>query len=137
MSYLKCCPRFAATLENTPLAHSFTPLCAQQTPVDLCFESETVITSAMKLLSNSVYDGVKAFYDGSFPGGKTSVFTVENEGVGLPMETSKFETFTQADYDAIYAKLVAGEFELVQPSADNIDPTADLTVSATTIKYVE
>jgi basic membrane protein A len=53
------------------------------------------------------------------------------------MDTSKFETFTQADYDAIYAKLVAGEFELVQPSADNIDPTADLTVSATTIKYVE
>ncbi len=105
--------------------------------VDQSFESETVITSAMKLLSNSVYDGVKAFYDGSFPGGKTSVFTVENEGVGLPMETSKFETFTQADYDAIYAKLVAGEFELVQPSADNIDPTADLTVSATTIKYVE
>ena len=62
--------------------------------VDQSFESETVITSAMKLLSNSVYDGVKAFYDGSFPGGKTSVFTVENEGVGLPMETSKFETFT-------------------------------------------
>lgn len=105
--------------------------------VDQSFESETVITSAMKLLSNSVYDGVKAFYDGSFPGGKTSVFTVENEGVGLPMETSKFETFTQADYDAVYAKLVAGEFELVQPSADNIDPTVDLTVSATTINYVE
>lgn len=105
--------------------------------VDQSFESDTVITSAMKLLSNSVYDGVKAFYDGSFPGGKTSVFTVENDGVGLPMETSKFNTFTQEDYDAIYAKLVAGDFELVQPSADNIDPTVDLTVSATTINYVE
>jgi len=105
--------------------------------VDQSYESETVITSAMKLLSNSVYDGVKAFYDGSFPGGKTSVFTVENDGVGLPMETSKFETFTQEDYDAVYAKLVAGDFELVQPSTDNIDPTVDLTVSATTINYVE
>ncbi len=105
--------------------------------VDQSFESETVITSAMKLLSNSVYDGVKAFYDGSFPGGKTSVFTVENNGVGLPMETSKFGTFTQEDYDAVYKKLVAKEFELVQPSADNIDPTVDLSVSAVTINYVE
>jgi len=105
--------------------------------VDQSFESDTVITSAMKLLSNSVYDGVKAFYDGNFPGGKTSVFTVSNEGVGLPMDTSKFNTFTQADYDAIYKKLVDGAFELVQPSADNINPTVDLSVSATTINYVE
>ncbi|MCI8515633.1 MAG: BMP family ABC transporter substrate-binding protein [Hungatella sp.] len=105
--------------------------------VDQSFESETVITSAMKQLSNSVYDGVKAFYDGTFPGGKTSVFTAANDGVGLPMETSKFNTFTQDDYDAIYKRLVAGEFELVQPSADNIDPTVDLNVTATTINYVE
>lgn len=105
--------------------------------VDQSYESETVITSAMKLLSNSVYDGVKAFYDGNFPGGSTSVFTAANEGIGLPMETSKFDTFTQADYDAIYEKLAAGEISLVQPSTDNIDPTVDLTVTATTINYVE
>ncbi len=105
--------------------------------VDQSFESETVITSAMKQLANSVYDGVKAFYDGTFPGGSTSVFTVANDGVGLPMATSKFNTFTQDDYDAIYQRLVAGEFNLVQPSADNIDPTVDLTVTATTINYVE
>ena len=53
------------------------------------------------------------------------------------MDTSKFNTFTQADYDAIYKKLVDGAFELVQPSADNINPTVDLSVSATTINYVE
>ncbi len=105
--------------------------------VDQSFESETVITSAMKQLANSVYDGVKAFYDGTFPGGSTSVFTMANDGVGLPMATSKFNTFTQDDYDAVYQRLVAGEFNLVQPSADNIDPTVDLTVSATTINYVE
>lgn len=105
--------------------------------VDQSFESETVITSAMKQLSNSVYSGIQDFYNGTFPGGNTSVFTTENAGVGLPMENSKFNTFTQDDYDAIYKKLVAGEFELVQPSADNIDPTKDLTVSATTINYVE
>ncbi len=105
--------------------------------VDQSFESETVITSAMKMLANSVYDGVKAFYDGNFPGGATSVFTAANAGVGLPMETSKFNTFTQADYDAIMDKLVKGEITLTQPSADNNDPTKDLTLSTAKVTFVE
>ena len=105
--------------------------------VDQSFESDTVITSAMKMLANSVYDGVKAFYDGNFPGGKTTVFTAENAGVGLPMETSKFSTFTQEDYDGIMDKLIKGEITLTQPSADNNDPTKDLTLSASTVTYVE
>ena len=65
------------------------------------------------------------------------MFTVKNEGVGLPMETSKFETFTQADYDAILKRLVDGEFTLAQPSADNIDPNVDLTLTKTKVNYVE
>lgn len=105
--------------------------------VDQSFESDTVITSAMKMLANSVYDGVKAFYDGSFPGGKTTVFTAENAGVGLPMETSEFSTFTQEDYDGIMDKLIKGEITLTQPSADNNDPTKDLTLSASTVTFVE
>lgn len=105
--------------------------------VDQSFESDTVVTSAMKMLANSVYDGVKAFYDGNFPGGKTTVFTAENAGVGLPMETSKFSTFTQEDYDGIMDKLIKGEITLTQPSADNNDPTKDLTLSASTVTFVE
>lgn len=105
--------------------------------VDQSFESETVITSAMKQLSNSVYDGIKAFYDGSFPGGKTSVFTAANAGVGLPMATSKFNTFTEADYDAVYKKLVDGEFTLTAPSADNNNPNVDLKLEKTIINFVE
>jgi basic membrane protein A len=72
--------------------------------VDQSYESNTVITSAMKELSVSVYDGVKAFYDNSFPGGKTSIFSAKNNGIGLPMETSKFTKFTQQDYDAIFTQ---------------------------------
>lgn len=105
--------------------------------VDQSAESDTVITSAMKELSNSVYDGIGAFYAGTFPGGKTSVFTAANEGVGLPMDTSKFTTFTQADYDAVYSQLVEGAFPLTQPSADNNDPTKDLTLEQITVNFVE
>ena len=103
--------------------------------VDQASESETVITSAMKQLSVSVYDGVKAFYDGSFPGGSTTVFTAENNGVGLPMEASKFATFAQADYDALYAKLAGGEIEIQNGTDDST--TADLTLAKTTVSFVE
>lgn len=103
--------------------------------VDQSPESATVITSAMKQLSVSVYDGVKAFYDGSFPGGSTTVFTAANNGVGLPMETSKFDAFAQADYDALYAKLSAGEIEIQNGTDDST--TADLTLAKTTVNFVE
>lgn len=105
--------------------------------VDQSYESDTVITSAMKRLSVSVYDGVKAFYDDKFPGGETSIFSAKNDGIGLPMETSKFTTFTQDDYDAILAQLKDGKIELVQPSEDNNNPTVDLKLEKTTINFVE
>lgn len=79
--------------------------------VDQSPESDTVITSAMKQLSISVNDIIGDYYEGTFEGGKTLVMNVTTEGVGLPMETSKFTKFTQADYDAVYAKLVSGEIK--------------------------
>lgn len=105
--------------------------------VDQSAESDTVITSAMKELSNSVYDGVEAFYAGTFPGGETSIFTAANDGIGLPLENSKFTAFTQTDYDAVFSQLVESAFTLTQPSADNNDPTKDLTLDQTTVSFVE
>ncbi len=103
--------------------------------VDQSSESETVITSAVKLLSNSVYDGVKSYYDGSFKGGATTVLTVENNGLGLSMESSKFETFTQGDYDAVYAKLEGGEFKINNSIEDGT--TKELTLEKVTVSFVE
>lgn len=103
--------------------------------VDQSFESDTVITSAMKELSVSVYDGIKAFYDGSFPGGKTSIFSAENNGIGLPMATSKFESFTQADYDKVFAGLADGTIAINNSVEDTT--TADLALSATKVAFVD
>lgn len=102
--------------------------------VDQSYESETVITSAMKQLSNSVYDAVKSVYDDSFKGGETSVFNAANNGVGLPMETSKFTTFTQADYDAIYEKIVAGEITI---DNDTNKEASGLELPNITVKEVQ
>jgi basic membrane protein A len=105
--------------------------------VDQSYESSSVITSAMKQLSVSVYDGVKAYYDNQFPGGKTSIFSAKNNGIGLPMDTSKFTKFSKEDYDKIYGELKDGKVTLVQPSQDNNDPTVDLKLEKTKISFVK
>ncbi|MDR0326538.1 MAG: BMP family ABC transporter substrate-binding protein [Oscillospiraceae bacterium] len=80
--------------------------------IDQSSESATVITSAMKELAVSVYDCLKDYYAGNFPGGKNITFTAANYGVGLPMSTSKFETFKQSDYDIVFAKLQDGAVDI-------------------------
>lgn len=77
--------------------------------VDQSTESESVITSSMKNLKKSVYDALADYYAGSFPGGTSVSLNASDEGVQLPMETSKFTKFEQADYDAIYDKVLKKE----------------------------
>lgn len=83
--------------------------------VDQYADSPTVITSAMKNLSVSVVQALEAIYKTetwSALGGKSVILDAKAEGVSLPMNNSKFEHFTQAQYDAILAKLVAGTQEV-------------------------
>ena len=82
--------------------------------VDQSSESATVITSAMKGLAPAVTSMLEAYYGNTFPAAGALNLGAAEAGVKLPMETSKFNTFTQADYDAIYAKLVAGEIVLTK-----------------------
>lgn len=102
--------------------------------VDQSSESETVITSAMKQLSNSVYDAVSAVYGGTFKGGETAIFNAANNGVGLPLETSKFTTFTQEDYDSIYAAIVAGDITIENDTQKSV---SDLTFENITVNEVQ
>ena len=76
--------------------------------VDQSGESRTVITSAMKGLQASVYDSISDYYNGRFPGGQTKVFEAANKGVGLPMKSSRFQSFSEADYNKIFNDLAAG-----------------------------
>ena len=103
--------------------------------VDQSAESDTVITSAMKGLAPSVQSALTAYYDGSFPGGEALVMSADKDGVKLPMDTSRFATFSQADYDAVFAKLVAGTVTL-QKDTDAADVTK-LTVSLAKVTLVE
>ncbi len=75
--------------------------------VDQKDESATIITSAMKELGGSVYMALENFYADEFKGGVSETLGVNEDGVGLPDDFSRFSTFTKADYDALFAALVA------------------------------
>ncbi len=78
--------------------------------VDQSFESETVITSALKGLTDSVVWALTKVFDGTFAeiGGKaTSLGAVEN-AVGLPTATWALEGWTVEEYEAMLADMASG-----------------------------
>jgi basic membrane protein A len=81
--------------------------------VDQSAESETVITSAKKELAISVYDAIASIYADEFNGGESITLGSDVDGVGLPTDFSRFDTFTEEMYNDVYADLVAGEFTII------------------------
>lgn len=77
--------------------------------VDQSGESETVITSAMKNLKNSVYEELKAIYEDRFEGGKSVVLGADTGNVLIAMETARFKNFTKEEYDVVYKDIVDGK----------------------------
>lgn len=92
--------------------------------IDQSSESETVITSATKNIEKTVYDVIEEFYNETVETGTSKVLDATTESVLLPMETSRFENFTQDQYDSIYEKLVNKSIEIKNDtdaeSADDI-----------------
>ncbi len=78
--------------------------------VDQSFESETVITSALKGLTDSVVWALTKVFDGSFDeigGTATTLGAVEN-AVGLPTATWSLEGWTVEEYEAMLADIASG-----------------------------
>ena len=103
--------------------------------VDQSNESETVVTSAMKGISEAVASMLEAYYAGTFPAGGALNLGAAEAGVKLPMETSKFKSFAQADYDAIFAKLVTGEIALTKDTT-GADADGDGVMDAVTVEQL-
>lgn len=78
--------------------------------VDQSSESDTVVTSAMKGLSQSVVYALGKFYDGQWDeiGGTTTSLGVDEGAVGLPTDTWSMENFTVEDYEALLQQVKDG-----------------------------
>lgn len=107
--------------------------------IDQSAESTTVITSAMKGLGISVYNALADYYAGSFKGGESVSLGVDVDGVSLPSDFSRFATFTEADYTAIYEKLVAdtdGVRSNIKKDTD-VASASELPVTNVTVEVIE
>ncbi len=78
--------------------------------VDQSPESETVITSATKGLSDATQWALAKFYAGEFDdiGGTSTALGAKDNAVGLPTATWSLENWTVADYEALLAQIVDG-----------------------------
>lgn len=102
--------------------------------VDESYESETVITSAMKDIKSAVYADVRSYFEGKFTGGFENKLTAKTNGVCLPMETSRFEKFDQASYDSVFSHLADG---LIVPYAQtNIATCEELSLVNTEVTFI-
>jgi len=94
--------------------------------VDQSGDSDTVLTSATKALDNSVYALLGEIRDGTFRGGNVITFDAASDGVALPMATSRFQNFTEAQYTAIFNQLASGAIRVEGLVTYPLDPPAEL-----------
>ena len=73
--------------------------------VDSAASSDAVLVSAIKNRSASVYSMLSEIYRGRFEGGREVVLGCAENGVALSMDTARFKTFRQEEYDAVLTRL--------------------------------
>ena len=105
--------------------------------VDQSFESETVVTSALKGISEAAQLSIASNYDGTWAenyGGKQTVLGANENAVGLPTETWSLENWTVAEYEALLAKIVSGELVIDNTVLEG-DAIKNATLANVTIIY--
>ena len=102
--------------------------------VDQSAESPTIITSAIKMLGESVYGALDSYYNNTFPGGQIVTLDASDNGVGLPNDFSKFKNFTEPDYASIYQKLISSDMQLKKDT--DVKSVNELASDTTKIEFI-
>ena len=106
--------------------------------VDQSFDSDTVVTSALKGITEATAWACAKAFDGTWDevgGGAVSLGAADN-AVGLPTETWSMENFTVEEYEAMKAAVAAGEI-VIDDAAANGDPNQKGPWENVTVDYVE
>ena len=102
--------------------------------VDQSSQSPAVITSAVKGLADATVWAVTKHYDGAWDeiGGTSTSLGAADNSVGLPTATWSLNNWSVADYEALFAEIVAGNVEISSELVTAPESTANVTVN-----YVE
>lgn len=92
--------------------------------VDQSSESDTVVTSAMKGLSDAAEWAIAKVYDNTWEeiGGTDTSLGVKENAVGLPTATWSMENFTVADYEDLFQKVLNGDIT-IDNNSEMADPS--------------
>ena len=97
--------------------------------------SSVVLTSAIKRIDVAVYDTLKAYGEGNFPGGQIITMDAKTNGVGLPETNPNLTTDTQAKVDETLAEIQSGAL-VVPVTAEELDTfLSEVGYQANTINY--
>ena len=98
--------------------------------VDQSFESDTVITSAVKGLAASVQWACAKVYDGTFSeiGGQGVSLGAADNAVGLPTDTWSLTGWTVDEYNAMISNMASGSL-VVDDNYENLASTDNLILS--------
>ena len=98
--------------------------------VDQSFESDTVITSAMKGLAASVQWACAKVYDGSYAelGGTCATLGAKDDAVGLPTATWSLTGWTVEEYNEMVKAMADGTL-VVDNDYNNLASTDNLTLN--------
>ena len=98
--------------------------------VDQSFESDTVITSAMKGLAASVQWACAKVYDGSFAaiGGTCATLGAKDNAVGLPTATWSLTKWSVDEYNAMLKDMADGKL-VVDNDYSKLASTDSLTLN--------
>jgi basic membrane protein A len=77
---------------------------------DQSYLGPQVLTSAIKKVDVAVFDSVKGVQDGSFAGGKNTVFDLTNDGAGIGKISAKGAKY-EADVQGVSDKIKSGEIK--------------------------
>ena len=99
--------------------------------VDQSGDSPAVITSAMKGLADATVWAVEKHYAGQWAdiGGKATSLGAADNAVCLPTATWSLQNWSVADYEALYADIVAGKVAIAADLVEFPESTANVTVN--------
>ena len=102
--------------------------------VDQSFESDTVITSAMKGLADATKWALAKHYEGKWSeiGKACTYLGAKDNAVGLPTATWSLQNWSVSDYEAMFADIVSGKIAVSSDLVLFPENTANVTVT-----YVE
>ena len=79
-----------------------------------------ILTSAVKKINNASFDMIEAAINDQFPGGKTLVYSVNNNGVGIPEKNPNLDSSVVETVNEILEKMKNGEVTVSDEQGDLI-----------------